>query len=185
MDELHRERFTETPDTATDPGRVQRRLMDMEPGAIVALIGPRGTGKTQICQNILGVELLKRIADYSNDKRQPRYTSAAKIFRAIRDAQKRGRDTEGDNEAQAIARFTGPAVLVIDEAHERGETDFENRTFNEIIDDRYAGRRTTILISNLSRAEFAKSIGPSIVSRIHECGDTIECSWASFRGKAV
>jgi DNA replication protein DnaC len=159
--------------------------MELPPGRIVALLGPRGTGKTQAAQNAIGATL-NTIHGFDGRlfKATPRYTSAAKIFRAIRDAQKRGRDDDGLNEAQTVASFVNPPILVIDEAHERGETDFENRTLNEIIDDRYAARRTTILISNLSRAEFAKSIGPSIVSRIHECGETIECNWPSFRGKA-
>lgn len=181
LSELHRERYAAVADPGTPTGAVQKQIADMPPGAIVALLGARGTGKTQIAHNLLGVAIAKYLHEWSTWKGQPRYTSAAKIFRAMRDAQKRQRGDEGDNESQTIARFVEPKLLVIDEAHERGETDFENRTFTEIIDDRYANNRTTILISNLSKAEFSKSIGPSIVSRIHEAGSTIECNWPSFR----
>jgi hypothetical protein len=36
-------------------------------------------------------------------------------------------------------------------------------------------------VSNQTRLAFAKSMGSSVVSRIHEAGEVIECEWGSFR----
>ncbi len=184
IDTLHMEKLNLSPPSDSPPGAVQIGLGDLPDGFIVVLLGARGLGKTQIACNLVATSIKARLRltfDRKTFKGQPRYTTAAKIFRAMRDAQKRGREDETLNETDMVGTFVNPSLLVIDDAHERAETDFENRTLTEIIDDRYGAKRSTILISNLNRAEFSKCIGPSIVSRIHECGRVIECNWLSFR----
>ena len=63
----------------------------------------------------------------------------------------------------------------------RGETEFENRVLDNLVDLRYDAGLDTILISNQTREEFGKPLGLTIISRIHESGDIIECKWESFR----
>jgi DNA replication protein DnaC len=153
------------------------QLSAAPPGAIVALIGPRGTGKTQLA---VASAIPQFQADAWNDDKFPLYVKLADVFREIRDTY---RDNSIDSEIRVFARYRTPPLLVIDEAHERAETEFENRTLTQIIDARYDALRQTIIIANLTRAEMAKSMGPSIVSRLHECGLVIDCDWPSFRGK--
>ena len=148
-------------------------------GGVVLIFGLRGVGKTQIAANIA----VKRIAAaYGNnlpEDRWPRYALAVEIFRAIRDTFK---TTPPVSEAAVVAGFIKPDLLVIDEAHERGGTPFEDRILTEIVDRRYGDLKTTFIISNLTREGLAKELGTSIVSRAHEVGVLIECNWPSFRG---
>ena len=137
-------------------------------GALVALVGARGTGKSQ-----LAVELIR--ASCSVEKRAV-YTTAMDIFIDLRDAYKLQ-----ESERAVLLRFQSPPLLVIDEAQERGETPWEDRMLTALIDYRYSQKRDTILISNLKRAEFEASMGASVISRMVEVGGVIECNWPSFR----
>jgi DNA replication protein DnaC len=176
LDPLHYDRFTETPDASTPWGEAQAKITAMPAGYIVALLGNRGTGKTQIAQNVAGAAALNPL--YENEKFAPRYITAPMFFRGVRDS---FRKDSLVSEIEIMRKFSEYSILVIDEAHERGESDFENRTLTEIIDARYARQRSTILIANLDKKQFAAAVGASIVSRIHEVGAVIECNWKSFR----
>jgi DNA replication protein DnaC len=137
-------------------------------GMIVALIGLRGTGKSQ-----LAVELIRASC---HDCQQALYTTAMDIFIDLRDAYKLH-----ESERAVLLRFQRPSLLVIDEAQERGETPWEDRMLTALLDYRYSQKRDTILISNLKRADFEASMGASIVSRMAEAGGIVECNWQSFR----
>jgi len=138
-------------------------------GFLVAVLGDRGTGKTQ-----LAVELMRKFAQ---DSGLLLYVWAVEIFMAIKEAFHK----DGPSERQQIDRFVRPDLLVIDEAHERGETEWENRMFSHLIDRRYAAMKDTLLLSNSTSDEFKASVGPSIYSRLIETGGIIECNWESFR----
>jgi len=183
LDPTHLERYEPSPDLNLPWGKVQNLLMESPRGFIVAVLGPRGCGKTQIAENLIG-EMLMAVSGFDRRmfRNTPRYTMAAKIFRAVRVSMKRGRDDEGLDEIQAIESFTNPPLLVIDEAHNRGESDAENRALDEIVDDRYRMKRSTLFIGNMTQAEFTASMGPTITDRILERGQFIECQWPSFRG---
>lgn len=137
-------------------------------GVILSLIGLRGTGKSQ-----MAVELIRKSCC---DGHQALYTTAMDIFIDLRDAYKLQ-----ESERAVLLRFQRPSLLVIDEAQERGETPWEDRMLTALIDYRYSQKRDTVLISNLKRAEFEKSMGASVISRMVEAGGIIECDWPSFR----
>ena len=111
----------------------------------------------------------------------PRYVKASDIFRDIRSTY---RSESRESETSIFKSFTRPKLLIIDEAQERAETEFEDRALTHIIDKRYDSMLHTVIISNLTKDALAKSLGTSIVSRIHETGDVIECNWPSFREAA-
>jgi DNA replication protein DnaC len=90
---------------------------------------------------------------------------------------------DGPREHEAIERFLAPRLLVIDEAHERGETAWEDRMLNYIVDTRYADMRDTVLISNQTAEDFRTAIGSSIYSRLTEVGGILVCDWPSYRSK--
>jgi DNA replication protein DnaC len=149
-----------------------RRLSEMmDMGPLVVLVGARGTGKTQMAVDLL--------ADICNRAQAVRYCKAMDLFREIRDCFGRDRPRE----LEVVDRFCRYAGLVIDEAHERSDSECENRTLTNIIDRRYDAMRTTILISNLTKEVFAQAVGPSIVSRVTEAGEVVTCDWPSFRMK--
>jgi DNA replication protein DnaC len=137
---------------------------------LVALIGPRGTGKTQLS---VGAML-----DVMSLRRSALYMTAMDVFLWLRAVY-----ADPDvSELDAVAELLAPSLLVIDEVGERGETPFEDQRLTYIIDKRYAAMKDTIVIANLRPEELAKSLGSSIVDRLRECGGIIECKWESFRG---
>lgn len=138
-------------------------------GFLVGIVGSRGTGKTQLGVGLINARCLRGF--------ECRYIKLLDLFRVIRSCFREG----GPDEVQMVKQFTGYALLVIDEAHERGHTDFERRTLTNILDHRYDAKLDTILLSNETAEAFAASVGPSVVSRINEVGEVIECNWPSFR----
>ncbi len=191
--ERHAEKYMErrgTPPTGAPWELVGAKIAPkLGTGCLFALVGGRGVGKTQLCHD-LALGLLERLhVAWSRITREsrggdcsegtwPRYTKMLHIFRDIRSTMGQAAT---QTERAAVREFVEPRLRLIYEAHLRGETEFEDRTLTDIVDQRYDAKRDTIFISNLTRTEFAKSLGASIVSRLHECGSCIECAWPSFR----
>lgn len=136
----------------------------------MALLGGRGTGKTQIgVHAAIGACCVGRSALYAK---------AMDFFLDVRATYK----SEEASEADAIAKFVNPMLLVMDELQVRGDTDFEDRMLTYMLDKRYDAMRDTILIANLSAEAFEDAMGYSVSDRMVESGGVIECNWGSFRG---
>jgi len=134
-------------------------------GCIVALCGNRGGGKTQ-----LAVELIRRTC----------YAGGTALYRRLMEFYidiKSSYDNKDETEASVIARYAAPAILVLDEAHERTERVWETSMLNLLIDKRYAAMKDTVLIANLTRAELPGALGPSIMRRLDDTGGIVECAW--------
>ncbi len=152
-------------------GEALRKLASrLGSGFLVALIGTRGNGKTQ-----LAVELMKRVTD---DLNFARFTTATRFFMAMKSTY---RKDSTETEAGVLATFCKPSLLVVDEAARRAETTWENNLLFELLNSRYNEMKDTIMICNMGRAEFEQSLGASLVSRMNETGGIIECNWPSFR----
>lgn len=160
--------------TAAGPwGDAYRRLRDkLAAGPIIVLLGPRGTGKTQLAVCLM--------ADLAMTLRRPLwYFKVAVLFEKLRDCYRPG----GPSELELTRRVTTGAGLVLDELSVPSWSEWELRQLTTVIDGRYDRTLTTILISNQAPDEFARTIGPSILSRIREPGVGVvqECNWPSFR----
>lgn len=141
-------------------------------GAIWVILGEWGTGKTQIAVAV--------IHGACSRLRYSKFTTAIEFFIALRSPYQEG----GSRDEQAVINdFVRPEVLVIDDAHVRGETDYENRMFHHVIDQRHKALKTTILTSNQSVEVFSDTIGGAIIDRMCAAGGIIECKGESFRGK--
>ena len=152
-------------------------------GTIICLHGARGGGKTQ-----MAVQWVKALCKRESDKDDAGhmfpalYTRAMNIYMAIKATY--GRDG-GETEEEVVRRFCRPLLLVIDEAHERPDTQWAASLLTLIIDTRYsAGNRDTVIVANVeTAAEMAALVGPSIASRALETGGMVDCGvWGSFRG---
>ena len=146
--------------------KIEARLGD---GIIVALVGRRGTGKTQ-----LAVEVAKVAAMAG---KRPLYSTAMEFFISIKECYREA----GGSERKVIETYSTPALLVLDEVQERGETLWEDRLLTHLVDRRYQAQKDTILISNQTQEAFRESIGDSISSRIIETGGVVVCNWDSYR----
>ncbi len=140
-------------------------------GKMIVLLGKRGTGKTQMAVDLL--------ADICATGEMVKYLKVMDLFREIRSCYRK----DGPSEVETVDRMCKTGGLVIDEAHERSDSDWENRTLTNIIDRRYDDLKTTILVSNMTRETFGEAMGPSFKSRMQECGNIIVCDWPSFRGQ--
>lgn len=154
------------------PGPWADKLKDLEgqvgKGCLLALLGKRGTGKTQMAVELIRITCVQG--------RSARYTTALRFFMSLKDSYR-----VGTTESAVLNKYLKPHLLVIDEAQERGETGWEDRLLGSLVDSRYGAMRDTVLVSNLSRREFERAIGSSIMSRMSETGGIIECNWPSFR----
>jgi DNA replication protein DnaC len=144
-------------------------------GYLVALLGMRGTGKTEMATSI--------IRRCCREMMTCRYVKALDLFKIFRGAYTPvARGSAGVDEKDVIDTWTAYDLLVIDEVHQRGESDWENNTLVNLIDRRYDACGCTLLIANYAtRGEFSQAIGPSVASRINQVGEAILCEWPSFR----
>jgi DNA replication protein DnaC len=151
----------------------------MGTGAIIGIIGDRGRGKTQMAVNAI-------IAVCSKQE-EAMFCTAMDFFMEVK---KSYRPTSKVSEDAVIERYLRPSLLVVDEIHERSDSDWENRLIFHTINKRYEELKDTIMIGayhdekeplNAVKA-FKEAVGKSIVSRLREGGGVINCIWPSFRG---
>lgn len=138
---------------------------------IVALIGKRGTGKTQAaCVAIQAV---------CRDGRPARYTTAVELLADLIDGY---RDGGGPSLSQWLETWSRYHLLVIDEVAEAPPTDHTSRSLTALIDRRYRSELPTMLIANVSADGFDKLVGPSVADRCRETGGLIRFEgWPSWR----
>lgn len=139
-------------------------------GVLIALIGPRGTGKTQ-----MAVELMKTVTALG---KPALFRSTAEFLMQLKVCY---RDEAGVTEVDVFKAHRKPSLLVLDEFTRRFETEWENQVLFELLNQRYADLTDTVLIGNLGRVEFEAHLGASLLSRLQEGGGIVECDWHSFR----
>lgn len=155
----------------SQPG-VERAIATVRDGGMVCLLGPRGTGKTQLaawlahgcCMSMGRSALYRRWSDLLGELRHGAYT-------------------EGESEAKLVDHIARLGLLVLDELHESRGTEDEALWMGRIIDRRYGSMKPTVLVANLTPEAMAKAIGPSAWDRMCECGAVVELRGQSFRVK--
>lgn len=150
-------------------------------GAIIALVGQRGVGKTTIA----GQLIIKRVMNESllPWERVPPYRKMSDLlatFKALY-ADFGARDMD-----ELLARHnrlcsSDNPFLVIDELHDCEDQKIKNRFLTDTLDKRYANLVDTIVISNQTPEEFVATTSDSVLSRIKEHGRVIHCTWESWR----
>jgi DNA replication protein DnaC len=148
----------------------EKLKLKINSGALIGLVGNRGTGKTQLGVSLIGY------ATYVLGK-EALYRKSLEVFLRIREGMK----STTESERTAVDEFVKPFLLVIDAFEVRGDTEFEDRLLNHIIDKRYDLMKSTVIISNDTRDVLQKQLGPSICDRMNENGGICEMVWRSFR----
>lgn len=170
----HRECVVDDQASPREWVRKRNQLISMLGGGfLVTLVGDRGPGKTQLAQQVIAVTT-------KGHDRPALYARAMTFFLELRATFSR----EEQSEADVIARYCEPLLLVVDEMQDRGESAWEDRMLRHMLDVRYGDKKDTILIANLKPDAMQESLGASICDRLRETGGIIECTWPSFRDQS-
>lgn len=145
------------------------------PARCAIFLGAVGTGKTHLACGIA----LRVMSRYGCSAL---FTTAAAMARRIREAKSFGGK---ETESQAIAVFTFPDLLILDEIGIQSGTDAEARALFDVLDGRYQDEKPTILLSNLDLDGVRSCLGERIYDRLREDhGEVVTFSWESRRGQA-
>lgn len=157
-------------------------------GAIVALVGPRGLGKTAIAAQII---IARARNDWNRLNQDPpvpgfrwRWTPYVKMVDLIAKYKALYSDHGSIDQERAEASraaFVASSLKIIDELHDAEEQALKRRVLTDILDRCYSSKTDVLLISNQTRAEFEQSVGPSVMSRLAEHGRIVPCDWPSLR----
>jgi DNA replication protein DnaC len=156
-------------------------------GAIVALVGPRGLGKTTITAQIA---IRQAWSNYQRSLNEPAplpyahvvYYKTAWLVSRYKPLYADYGSVETNSLQDGLDYLCrDQELLVIDELHDCDDQKMKLRVLTDLVDRRYAALRDTILISNQTAEEFSETAGGSIISRLGEHGAIIECRWESFR----
>lgn len=139
-------------------------------GFLVALIGERGNGKTQ-----LACDLIFTVCDA---KRSARYAKTMTFFMDIKASY---REAERQTERDVLVEYERPRLLILDEVGVRGGSEWEDRLLVHLLDRRYDAMTDTLLVTNQTETDLRESLGSSVVDRMRETGGIAECAWPSFR----
>jgi hypothetical protein len=146
-------------------GVVLMRQID-DPG-LMAINGERGCGKTALACGL--------VRAFCHLGRPALYLRAHDLFDRLGAADWKDKD-------RVRADLRRPALLVIDEVQQRDEArQWQDNELTTLIDHRYADRKATVLLSNLTHAAFAENLGASIMRRlVEECG-IYETTWPTIQ----
>ena len=158
-------------DRSGEWGKLEQHVLTaLGNGFMFCLLGTRGCGKTQVA-----VEAMRAVA---GKLRTVKFCTVMAFFMDLKAGYGR---PDNPSEKQVFEAYRKPSLLVVDEAGQRSESEWENRLLSELFNARYNDCKDTLLISNQKLGEVEASLGPSLISRMQETGGIIECHWQSYR----
>lgn len=160
-------------------------------GAIVALVGGRGIGKTTNAaeQSRLRVEARRAYFKLAPSERatphpppEPgRYEKLGRLAGMFKPLYADFGSVNSEDLARQLETWCRAELVVLDELHESDDLKTNMRFLVDFVDRRYANKRDTILISNHTAEEFQTHVNSSIISRLGHHGGIIRCNWESHR----
>lgn len=142
----------------------------MVEGEGLMLLGTPGTGKTHLAVATLNEAI-------RTHKVPGLYTTAARMFRRIKDTYGKSEESE----SQAIQAFTAPKLLVLDEIGVSFGSDAELNYLFDVMNERYEQCLPTIIVSNVQPAELGQWMGERVVDRLRESSKMMVFDWESAR----
>ena len=173
----------------------QRRAFDevcrllKTPGAIVALTGIRGTGKTMIAAQVCAQWAREDAASVQPGKRGAmcryvRYRKLTDLLGIFKGLYANFGTLDPEKLAGSRdALCTGHELLVFDEIGECEDMAARGPLLTDFLDRIYAAKQRAILISNQTQEDFERGIGASVMSRLTQYGAILECAWPSGRDR--
>ena len=147
----------------------------METGRGALFIGLPGTGKTHLAVGIA----LEVMTTWNGSAL---FTTTLRAVRRVKDTWSRAAE---ESETEAIKALTFPDLLVLDEVGVQFGSDTERLILFDILNERYAARKPSILLSNLTVDEVRGYLGERIFDRMREDGgQVVVFDWPSYRGMA-
>ena len=150
----------------------------LQEGSCVVLVGPRGTGKTQLATE-LGMSMSRDL------QLTQRYTTLSGLLQDEKDSWNKPPELDSFNRPTSpLKKAQSVGLLVLDEIQEVASTDWAMAQLIHLFDARYGDMKRTILISNKMPDAMEKFVGPSVWSRVTETGLLVLCGgdgWPSFR----
>ena len=139
-------------------------------GGLVMLLGPFGTGKTQLaawlvkafCFEARKPAMYRRFADLISEMRDECYE-------------------RGGSDARLMQKLSRVRFMVIDELHHRRWSEDESLWLMRLLDHRYGAGTPTLLIANLTREAARESLDGSIIDRMRQGGAIVEMTGESMR----
>lgn len=162
----------------------------VEVGAIVALVGERGVGKTfiaaQLCRERIEAWLAyHELEPAARPAKIPlsmgRYLKLTDLIALFKPLYADFGSIEIERLMSEREKLCRESLLCLDELHECEDQKLKGRVLTDILDRRYSNRLDTLVISNEKEEAFRQSIGDSALSRITEHGEIVTCTWASHR----
>ncbi|MDZ4685017.1 MAG: ATP-binding protein [Planctomycetaceae bacterium] len=141
-------------------------------GRGVLLYGPRGTGKSHLAVAAVR-EIIRRHGATAA------WCSGQQLFSTMRDGIGSQR-----SEAELLAGFTSPDVLILDDPLPSGEglTPYQQSTLWLLLDHRYRFLRPTIVTCNVAGSEELNTrLTPQIADRVRDGAVALQCVWGSHR----
>lgn len=144
-------------------GRMARDYVNQFPeildrGRSAVFVGNVGTGKTHLACAV-GLELLR--SGYS-----VRYSTVIGAIDRVKATW--DRESREETESDAMAAFTDPHLLILDEVGVQFSTDTERQILFRIFDSRYGDVLPTIVISNLATAKLKEFLGERVSDRLKD-----------------
>lgn len=157
-----------------------------QPGAIVALVGIRGTGKTTIAAQIAAQwareECALALRPGPLPCRSVPYVKLSDLLGRFKALYANFGTLDPEGLAAARDFFCARnELIVIDEIGECEDMAARGPLLTDFVDRIYAARQRVILISNQTPEEFERSVGASIMSRLAQYGAILRCAWRSWR----
>lgn len=148
----------------------------METGAGMILAGRPGTGKTHLACAIAN--------DLIQQGRTALFITVASLLRKIRETY--GNREGGKTEQQVFNELRQIDLLIVDEVGVQRGTESEEHLLFEVLNERNAYYRPTILISNLNAKDMTAYVGERSMDRMREGGGKfVAFDWESYRPRVA
>lgn len=162
---------TEQKSAAAHARRYLEMLIAGDCSASLVMTGLPGTGKTHLACAVANA--------YMRKGGEVVFITVAAMIRKIRETY---RPDSEFTEQQAINAFRDLDLLILDEVGIQKGDDKEINLLFEIINERYAYLKPTMLLSNLTVEDMEQLLGARVIDRLKEGGGgVIEFVWSSYR----